>query len=90
MISAVVNAFKGIATQMHVRYGSYDADEKHSLVCACNGRFYGGGFNPAPTATLDGESLRARSVEMKLLPRALKLIVPKGLGKGTEIPPLTL
>ena len=146
-VSAVVNAFKGIATGMHVRCGDYDADEKHSLVCACNGRFYGGGFNPSLTArlddglldifivkkvslftfarligkyaaghaddcpdyithlqgtelfidleneevvNLDGEALYARSVHMKLMPKALNLIVPKGLGRGTEIPPLSL
>ena len=147
VISAVVNAFKGIATQMHVRCGDYDSTEKYSLICACNGRFYGGGFNPSPTATLDdglldfyivkkvslltfarcigkyasghaddfpqfithlrgtelliefdredvinldGEALRATSVKMKLLPKALKLIVPAGLGHGMDNPPLAL
>ena len=147
VISAVVNAFKGIATQMQVRCGGYNASGKYSLICACNGRFYGGGFNPSPTATLDdglldfyivkkvslftfarcigkyasghaddfpqfithlrgtelsiefekedvinldGEALRATSVRMELLPKALKLIVPAGLGHGTENPPLTL
>ena len=53
VISAIVNAVKGIATGMHVRCGSYDSHEKYSLICACNGRFYGGGFNPSPTAMLD-------------------------------------
>lgn len=147
IISAVVNACKGIATDMHVRCGNYDSREKFSLICACNGRFYGGGFNPSPDAmlddglldifivkkvslltfarcigkyaaghaddlpqfithlrgtelsiefaredviNLDGEALRATSVEMKLLPKALNLIVPKGLGSGTSLPPLSL
>ena len=147
VISAVVNAVRGIATGMRVRCGSYDSHEKYSLVCACNGRFYGGGFNPSPTAmlddglldifivkkvslftfarcigkyasghaddfpqfithlrdtelsiefdredviNLDGEGLRAKSVNMKLIPKALKLIIPKGLGRGTEVPPLKL
>ena len=147
VISAAVNAIKGIATGMHVRCGDYDSHEKYSLICACNGRFYGGGFNPSPTAmlddglldifivkkvslftfarcvgkyasghaddfpqfithlrdtelfiefdredviNLDGEGLRAKSVNMKLIPKALKLIVPKGLGRGTGHPPLKL
>ncbi len=147
VVSAVVNAFKGIATNMHVRSGSYDVEQKFSLICACNGRFYGGGFNPSPDAmlddglldifivkkvslltfarcvgkyasghaddfpqfithlrgtdlyiefdredviNLDGEAIRATSVNMHLMPKALKLIVPKGLGSGTDIPPLDL
>ena len=134
VVSAVVNAFKGIATTMHVRCGRYDLEAKHSLVCACNGRFYGGGFNPSPDAklddgimdifivkyakgradelpryithlrgtdlyieldgedviNLDGEAVPAMSVNMHLIPKALRLIVPKGLGHGTEICPLSL
>ena len=147
VISAIVNAFKGIATNMHVRCGDYDFTQKYSLICACNGRFYGGGFNPSPCAllddglldiyivkkvslftfarcigkyasghaddfpqyithlretelfidfdredviNLDGEALRAASVAIKLLPKALNLIVPKGLGSGTALPPLAL
>ena len=147
VISAAVNACKGIATGMHVRCGDYDAKANCSLICACNGRFYGGGFNPSTSAmlddglldiyivkgvslftlaryigkyasgradefpwlithlrgtelsidfdeedviNLDGEALRATRVEMKLLPQALNLIVPRGLGGGTEIPPLSL
>ena len=147
VISAVVNAIRGIATNMHVRCQDYNSTGKFSLICACNGRFYGGGFNPSPTATLDdglldfyivkkvslftfarcigkyasghaddfpqyithlrgtelfiqfekedvinldGEALRATSVKMRLLPKALKLIVPAGLGRETENLPLSL
>ena len=136
VISAIVNAFKGIATNMHIRCGEFEVEAKHSLVCACNGRFYGGGFNPSPDAklddglmdvyiakkvslfnfarligkyakgradelpqyithlrgtdlyiefdgedviNLDGEALFANSVNMHLIPHALRLIVPKGL-----------
>jgi diacylglycerol kinase family enzyme len=28
-------------------------DDSFALVCACNGRFYGGGFNPVPEAMPD-------------------------------------
>ena len=147
VISAIVNAFRGIATTMHVHCGSYDSREKYSLICACNGRFYGGGFNPSPTAmlddglldfyivkkvslftfarcigkyagghaddfpqfithlrgtdlsiefekedviNLDGEALHAKAVKMHLLPGALNLIVPKGLGSGADVSPLCM
>ena len=147
IVSALVNAFRGIATNMHVRCGSYDVEAKHSLVCACNGRYYGGGFNPSLEAklndgimdiyivkkvslltfarcigkyakghaddfpqfithvrgtdlyiefdredviNLDGEAIPATSVNMHLMPNALRLIVPKGFGSGSRIPPLIL
>ena len=144
VISAIVNAFKGIATNMHIRCGAFEVEAKHSLVCACNGRFYGGGFNPSPDAklddglmdvyiakkvslftfarligkyakgkadelpqhithlrgtdlyiefegedviNLDGEALYSASVNMHLIPRALRLIIPKGLNVSSPNSP---
>jgi YegS/Rv2252/BmrU family lipid kinase len=136
VVSAVINVFKGINRPMKLRVGDYTAEGEHALVCACNGRFYGGGFNPSLTArpddgildiyvvkgvslfalaryigkyasgkgekypryikvlhgdslhiefeednviNIDGEAMTARTVDMKLLPGALRLIVPKGM-----------
>ena len=137
VVSAAVNMFKGIATRMRVRCGDFDREDKITLVCACNGRFYGGGFNPSLSArpddgemdvlvakkvnliqfaaligkyaagkadelpqivthlksrdtleidfdredvvNVDGEALYAKHVTMRMLPGALKLIVPKGM-----------
>ncbi len=137
VVSAVVNMFKGIATPMSVTCGDFHQEGKHTLVCACNGRFYGGGFNPsmdampddgimdvfiaqkvnliqfaaligkyakgrademAPiikhirtsgelvircekedVAQLDGEALRATEFRIRMVPKALNLIVPKGM-----------
>ena len=53
VVSAAVNVFKGIATGMHIRCGDFDKRSKYSLVCACNGRYYGGGFNPSLHARPD-------------------------------------
>ena len=137
VVSAVVNMFKGIATDMEVSCEDYRYSGKHTLVCACNGRFYGGGFNPSldampddgimdvfiaqkvnllqfaaligkyakghadempqhikhirtsgevivrcgkeDVAQLDGEALRSAEFRLRLIPGALKLIVPKGM-----------
>ena len=137
VVSAAVNMFKGIATKMDISCGDFHAEGKHTLVCACNGRFYGGGFNPSleampddgimdvyivkkvnlvqfaaligkyskgkadempkfikhirtsgevvircekeDVAQLDGEALRATEFRFRLVPKALNLIVPKGL-----------
>ena len=137
VVSAAVNMFKGIATKMDISCGDFHAEGKHTLVCACNGRFYGGGFNPSleampddgimdvyivkkvnlvqfaaligkyskgkadeltkfvthirssgevvircekeDVAQLDGEALRATEFRFRLVPKALNLIVPKGM-----------
>ena len=137
VVSAVVNMFKGIATAMDVSCGDVHAEGKHTLVCACNGRFYGGGFNPSKNAMpddgimdvyivrkvsllqfatligkyakgeadelkafvkhirtseplrircekedvaqLDGEALRSDDFTIRLVPKALNLVVPRGM-----------
>ena len=136
VVSAAVNVFKGINRPMKVRIGDYSDNGEYALLCACNGRFYGGGFNPSADArpddgvldifavpgvslftlathigqyaagkadrypkifrhfrgdslhiefeednviNIDGEAMYARTVDMKLLPGALRLIVPNGM-----------
>ena len=136
VVSAVANVFKGINRPMKVQVGDYCAEEEHALLCACNGRYYGGGFNPSPDArpddglldiyvvpgvslftlarligqyaagkadrypkyirhlrgtelhiefdeenvvNIDGEAMYAKRVDMKLVPGALRLIVPAGM-----------
>ncbi len=136
ILSTVVNVFKGITRTMHVRSGDFSASGKHSLICACNGRFYGGGFNPSLDAMpddgildifvvkavnifqlavligkyskgqahkltkfvthlrtdsinisfdeenviqVDGEAMYAKDVSIRIIPKALRLVVPVGL-----------
>ena len=136
VVSAVVNVFRGINRNMRVTVPGYASSGPHALVCACNGRYYGGGFHPSPTAmpddglldifvvpgvslftlarcigkyaggkadrcpqvihhlrgdrlhiefeednvvNIDGEAVFARSVDMKLVPGALRLLVPRGM-----------
>ena len=137
VVSAVVNMFKGISTPMAVSCENYKVDGKHTLVCACNGRFYGGGFNPSldarpddgildvyiankvnllqfaaligkyaagkadelpqhithlrtsseltircekeDVAQLDGEALHAREFKIRVVPKAMNLIIPRGM-----------
>lgn len=56
VVSAVVNVFQGISRNMRVRCGDFSSAGGHTLVCACNGRFYGGGFNPSLDARPDDGS----------------------------------
>ncbi len=137
IVSAVANILKGVNRSMRVEADGYAAEQPHALVCACNGRYYGGGFNPSlharpddgildfyivpgvsmPTlvryfgayatgkadryprvirhlqgdhlhiefeeesvVNVDGEAIYAKTVDLRLVPRAMRLIVPAGMG----------
>ena len=49
-VSTLINVFRGIAQHYVVEVNGEKIDGEHTLICACNGRFYGGGFNPVPEA----------------------------------------
>ena len=49
-VSALINIVRGISEHYVIEIGGEVIDGKHTLLCACNGRFYGGGFNPVPDA----------------------------------------
>lgn len=48
--STVVNVIKGIAEHYIVEVDGERIDGKQTMICVCNGRYYGGGFNPVPEA----------------------------------------
>lgn len=53
-LSAVRTIIKGIHLPYRVEVdGETMPGERFTLLCACNGRFYGGGFNPSPDAMPD-------------------------------------
>ena len=48
--STVVNVIRGIAEHYVVEINGETIDAEQTFVCVCNGRYYGGGFNPVPEA----------------------------------------
>ena len=69
--SLVANVIKGISTKMKISCGDLHAEGKHALICVCNGRFYGGGFNPSLDASInDGllDILVVKDVSLPVLP----------------------
>lgn len=51
--SAAVNLFKGVKEKLRITAGGRLYYGDINLVCACNGSYYGGGFNPVPEARPD-------------------------------------
>jgi diacylglycerol kinase (ATP) len=53
VVSMFVNLIRGVNQMLKITTESGVTDANIALVCACNGRFYGGGFNPVPEAMPD-------------------------------------
>lgn len=75
-VSTLVNVIRGIGEHYVVQIGSETIDAEQTLICACNGRFYGGGFNPVPDADpTDG------LLDVLLVTKVSRLQVPGVIGK---------
>ena len=74
--STVINVIRGIAEHYVVQIGDEIIDDKQTMICACNGRFYGGGFNPVPDADpTDG------MLDVLVVKKVSRLQVPLVVGK---------
>ena len=49
-VSTLINVIKGVKEHYVVELNGQRLESKFTLICICNGRFYGGGFNPVPEA----------------------------------------
>ena len=49
-VSTLVNVIRGVSEHYVVEICGEKIDGSQTMICACNGRFYGGGFNPVPEA----------------------------------------
>ena len=74
--STVINLFKGISEHYIIEIDGERIDGKKTMICACNGRFYGGGFNPVPEADPTDGKLDVLVVDAVTL-----LQVPQVIGK---------
>ncbi len=74
--STVVNVIKGISEHYVVEINGETIDAKQTMICVCNGRFYGGGFNPVPDADpTDGV------LDVLVVKKVSRLQVPAVIGK---------
>lgn len=49
-LSTVINVIRGVSEHYTVQINGETIDGEQTMICICNGRFYGGGFNPVPQA----------------------------------------
>ena len=74
--STLVNVIKGISEHYVVELNGETIDGDQTFVCVCNGRFYGGGFNPIPEADPSDGML-----DVLVVKDLSRLQVPGAIGK---------
>lgn len=89
VLSLISNVlFKGVAREMTVTMGGQTWSEPISLVCVCNGRYYGGGFMPVPEAMPDDGILDALLVPQVSMVTLARLVGDYAKGRYARHPDL--
>ena len=75
-LSTVINVIKGIHSPYEVDIDGKTIKGNQTLICICNGQYYGGGFNPVPDARPDDGLL-----DVLIICPVSRLTVAKVVGK---------
>ena len=87
-VSTLVNVFRGISEHYVVEVNGETIDSEQTLICACNGRFYGGGFNPVPEADPTDGLLDVLLIKKVSLLQVAQVIGKYKAGRYEELPQL--
>ncbi len=87
-VSTVVNVFRGIAEHYVTEVNGETIDAEQTLICACNGRFYGGGFNPVPEADPTDGLLDVLLIKKVSVLKVAQVIGKYKAGRYAELPKL--
>ncbi|MBQ3556616.1 MAG: YegS/Rv2252/BmrU family lipid kinase [Oscillospiraceae bacterium] len=79
---------RGINRPMRGVMGDHCWDDDTALICVCNGRHYGGGFNPVPEAMPDDGVLDMLLIPKINLPTLARVIGRYAAGRYKELPHL--
>ena len=85
VVSLIVNFFKRINMPLHINADGKIYSGNFALMCACNGRYYGGGFNPVPDAMPDDGIMDVLLVKSITRLQALSLIGKYSAGRYREL-----
>ena len=89
ILSTINNLFRGISQYYRVTLdGSETVEGRQTMICICNGRWYGGSFNPVPDAEPDDGLLDVLVVEKVSLLQVASVIGHYQKGRYAEYPEL--
>jgi len=85
VVSLLSHFIKGINRPLKIKLDGQEIIGEFALVCACNGRYYGGGFNPVPEADPDDGLMDVLIVKKVSRLTFLKLIGKYAKGRYAEL-----
>ena len=88
ILSIIANILHGLSEHYVVTINGETVDAEQTVICICNGRWYGGGFNPVPDAEPDDGLLDVLLVKKMGLFRALAVIGHYQKGEYKNYPEL--
>ena len=86
VVALLVNVIKGVKQKFKITTENSVQESEITLVCACNGRYYGGGFNPVPDALPDDGVLEYLIVDGVSRLKVAKIVGKYAKGKFREFP----
>lgn len=89
VLSILANIVHGISEHYRVTLDDGEVvDAPHTMICACNGRWYGGGFNPVPDSEPDDGLIDVLLVTKVTLFQVAAVIGKYQKGRYKELPHL--
>ncbi len=85
-LSTVVNVAKGIHRHYVVELNGETVDDRLTLICVCNGRYYGGGYEPVPEAAPNDGKLEVLLVKKVSRLQLAGIIGKYKVGRYGEFP----
>jgi len=85
VVALLVNVIKGVGQKVRIKTDNLTLEKDITLVCACNGRFYGGGFNPVPDAIPDDGILEYLIVDAVSRLKVAKVVGKYAKGQAREL-----
>lgn len=85
VVSMLVNLIRGVNQRLTIKTETGRSDGSFALLCACNGRYYGGGFNPVPDAMPDDGILDFLIVKAVSRMKFIALVGKYAKGRYKEI-----
>ena len=87
-VSTLVNVIKGIHEHYVIEVDGQRLDGRFTLVCACNGKYYGGGFCPVPNADPTDDKLEVLLVKDVSRLKVAQVVGAYKEGKYAKFPKL--
>ena len=88
VVALAVNVIRGVGEKFLITTDEGTDEKKITLACACNGQYYGGGFNPVPDAIPDDGIIEFLIIKSVSRLKVAQIVGTYAKGKYRDVPHL--